>query len=192
MVALVATRSPNARPFMTPLWFVADGGTLFITTGSQSWTGRIVSRHPDIVMLFTAERSGRTDRVLRLRDGDRLAWSAAVAGTAPHRREVLRFPSGVTCGVAQPLEVGPPDALLQANEGRTRTHSSRSRDGRVSVATRRSPMNDFPRNDRPLHLSGPEGQCDDERRAAVTAAMTQARGGAWPHPELRVGRSTST
>lgn len=36
----------------------------------------------------------------------------------------------------------------------------------------------------------PEGQYDDERRAAVTAAMTQAvaeaEGGAWPRPELRV------
>jgi phenylpyruvate tautomerase PptA (4-oxalocrotonate tautomerase family) len=36
----------------------------------------------------------------------------------------------------------------------------------------------------------PEGQYDDERRAAVTARMTQAvaeaEGGAWPHPELRV------
>jgi phenylpyruvate tautomerase PptA (4-oxalocrotonate tautomerase family) len=36
----------------------------------------------------------------------------------------------------------------------------------------------------------PEGQYDDERRAAVTAAMTQAvaeaEDGAWPHPELRV------
>ena len=34
----------------------------------------------------------------------------------------------------------------------------------------------------------PEGQYDDERRAAVTAAMTQAAAeaerGAWPHPEL--------
>ena len=36
----------------------------------------------------------------------------------------------------------------------------------------------------------PEGQYDYEGRAAVTAAMTQAvaeaEGGAWPHPELRV------
>jgi phenylpyruvate tautomerase PptA (4-oxalocrotonate tautomerase family) len=36
----------------------------------------------------------------------------------------------------------------------------------------------------------PEGQYNDERRAAVTAAMTQAvaeaEGGAWRHPELRV------
>jgi hypothetical protein len=36
----------------------------------------------------------------------------------------------------------------------------------------------------------PEGQYNDERRAAVTATMTQAvvdaEDGAWPHPELRV------
>ena len=36
----------------------------------------------------------------------------------------------------------------------------------------------------------PEGQYNDERRAAMTAAMTQAVGdaenGSWPHPELRV------
>jgi hypothetical protein len=36
----------------------------------------------------------------------------------------------------------------------------------------------------------PEGQYNDERRAAVTAAMTQAvvqaEDGSWPHPELRV------
>ncbi len=37
----------------------------------------------------------------------------------------------------------------------------------------------------------PEGQYDDERRAAVTAGITQAitaaEGGAWPYPEARVG-----
>jgi phenylpyruvate tautomerase PptA (4-oxalocrotonate tautomerase family) len=36
----------------------------------------------------------------------------------------------------------------------------------------------------------PEGQYNDERRAAVTASMTQAvveaEDGSWPHPELRV------
>jgi phenylpyruvate tautomerase PptA (4-oxalocrotonate tautomerase family) len=36
----------------------------------------------------------------------------------------------------------------------------------------------------------PEGQYNDERRAAVTAGMTQAvveaEDGSWPHPELRV------
>jgi Pyridoxamine 5'-phosphate oxidase len=54
MVAPVATRSANERPFMTPLWFVADGGILFIATRAESWTSRNVSRHPDIVILFSA------------------------------------------------------------------------------------------------------------------------------------------
>jgi hypothetical protein len=67
MVALVATRSATGRPFMTPLWFVADGGTLFIATGAESWTSRNVSRHPEMALLFSGEGSGRTDRVLRLR-----------------------------------------------------------------------------------------------------------------------------
>jgi hypothetical protein len=67
MVALVATRSANERPFMTPLWFVADGGTLFITTGAESWTSRNVARHPQMALLFTGETLGRSDRILRLR-----------------------------------------------------------------------------------------------------------------------------
>ena len=74
MVAMVATRSATERPFMTPFWFVADRGTLFIATGTESWTSRNVSRHPEVAMLFSGERSGRTDRVLRL-------W-----GTATSRR----------------------------------------------------------------------------------------------------------
>lgn len=67
MVALAATRSAHERPFMTPLWFVAHRGALFIATGAGSWTSRNVSRHGEIVLLFSAERAGRTDRVLRLR-----------------------------------------------------------------------------------------------------------------------------
>jgi hypothetical protein len=67
MVALVATRSANERPFMTPLWFVADRGILFIATGAASWTSRNVSRYPEMALLFSGEGAGRTDRVLRLR-----------------------------------------------------------------------------------------------------------------------------
>jgi hypothetical protein len=67
MVTLVTTRSASQRPFMTPLWFVADGETLVLVTGAGSWTSRNVSRHPEVALLFSGERSGRTDRVLRLR-----------------------------------------------------------------------------------------------------------------------------
>jgi Pyridoxamine 5'-phosphate oxidase len=67
MVALVATRSANGRPFMTPLWFVADGGALFITTGAGSLTSRNVAGHPEMTLLFSGEGARRSDRALRLR-----------------------------------------------------------------------------------------------------------------------------
>jgi nitroimidazol reductase NimA-like FMN-containing flavoprotein (pyridoxamine 5'-phosphate oxidase superfamily) len=67
MVVLVATRSASERPFMTPLWFVADGETLFCATGAESVTSRNVSHHPQVALLFTGEGAGRSDRVLRLR-----------------------------------------------------------------------------------------------------------------------------
>lgn len=67
MVALVATRSANGRPFMTPLWFVADGGTFFITTGAGSRTSRNVAQHPEMTLLFSGEDGERSDRVLRVR-----------------------------------------------------------------------------------------------------------------------------
>ena len=67
MVADVATRSAGGRPFMTPLWFVIDGGVLFIATGAESWTSRNVARHPEVALLFRGAGAGLTDRVLRLR-----------------------------------------------------------------------------------------------------------------------------
>ena len=85
MVALVATRSANERPFMTPLWFVADGGTLFITTGTESLTSRNAARHPEMTMLFSGERVGRSDRVLRLR------CTATVRRGLPPWRVLLRI-----------------------------------------------------------------------------------------------------
>ena len=85
MVALVATRSANARPFMTPLWFVVDGGRLFIATGMESWTSRNIDGRPELVLLFSGEGSGRTDRILRLRG------TATVRRGLPPWRILLRI-----------------------------------------------------------------------------------------------------
>jgi hypothetical protein len=63
----VATLSPKGRPFMTPLWFVVDGGALYLTTGPDTWAARNVVRHPAVTLVFDEERRGRSDRVLRLR-----------------------------------------------------------------------------------------------------------------------------
>jgi len=67
MVALVATRSPKGRPFMTPLWFVLDRGALYVTTGTQTWAARNIAQHPETTLLFGGERAMRSERMLRLR-----------------------------------------------------------------------------------------------------------------------------
>jgi hypothetical protein len=67
MIAQVATRSAKSRPFLTPLWFVMDGGLLYITTGPATWAGRNVGADPRVELLFSGERARRSDRVLRLR-----------------------------------------------------------------------------------------------------------------------------
>ena len=63
----VATLSPKRRPFVTPLWFVVDGGALYLTTGPETWAARNVARQPEVTLLFDEERGGRSRRVLRLR-----------------------------------------------------------------------------------------------------------------------------
>jgi predicted pyridoxine 5'-phosphate oxidase superfamily flavin-nucleotide-binding protein len=67
MVAMVATRSPKLRPFVTPLWFVLDGDALYVTTGTQSWAGRNIEEHPTITLLFGGERGTAAEPFLRLR-----------------------------------------------------------------------------------------------------------------------------
>lgn len=67
MIVQVATLSPKERPFVTPLWFVAHRGTLYITTGPETWAGRNVQQHPEVTLLFSGERITPGERVLRLR-----------------------------------------------------------------------------------------------------------------------------
>ena len=62
----VATLSAKRHPFMTPLWFVVDGGALYLTTGPETWAARNVVAHPEVTLTFDEER-GRSDRILRLR-----------------------------------------------------------------------------------------------------------------------------
>ena len=66
-IAEVATLSPKRRPFVTPLWFVVDGGALYLTTGPDTWAARNVAQQPEVTLLLDDEGAGRSDRVLRLR-----------------------------------------------------------------------------------------------------------------------------
>jgi len=66
MVALFATLSPAGRPFVTPIWFVADDGMLYMTTGRETRAARNIARHPEVTILLGGE-GARRDTVLRLR-----------------------------------------------------------------------------------------------------------------------------
>lgn len=67
MIVEVATRSPKRQPFLTPLWFVDDGRTLYLTTGPESWAGRNIAQHPEVALLFRGERLRGSAQLLRLR-----------------------------------------------------------------------------------------------------------------------------
>jgi hypothetical protein len=66
-VVELATISPSGRPFVTRLWFVADDGALYVTTGATSRAARNVATHSAVGMLLHGDRDGRRDRVLLLR-----------------------------------------------------------------------------------------------------------------------------
>jgi Pyridoxamine 5'-phosphate oxidase len=67
MVAFVATRSPKSRPFLTPLWFVVDRGEIYVTTGTNTWAARNISRDPQVTLLLGGERAMHSRGFLRLR-----------------------------------------------------------------------------------------------------------------------------
>ncbi len=66
MVVEVATLSKKGNAFVTPLWFVADRGKLYITTGMQSRAGRNIATNPAVVLLFTGERLEAGGHALRM------------------------------------------------------------------------------------------------------------------------------
>ena len=84
MVAEVATLSPRGRPFLTPLWFVVDGGALYVTTGPGSRAGRNIEREPRVALLFDGVHEGGSHEALRV-------WgSATVHRGLPPWRVVVR------------------------------------------------------------------------------------------------------
>ena len=75
MVVRLATLSPKEQPHLTPLWFVQDGGRFYMATRAASPAARDISAHPDVVLLFHAERGRRPGQILRIRGTARLRKS---------------------------------------------------------------------------------------------------------------------
>jgi nitroimidazol reductase NimA-like FMN-containing flavoprotein (pyridoxamine 5'-phosphate oxidase superfamily) len=98
-VARVATRSRSGAPALTPLWFVADGGRLFMATGRETLAARNARACPEIAVLLDGEAAGPRERVLLLRGSAtvrdampswrvmaRMAWKYYVGGAASELR----------------------------------------------------------------------------------------------------------
>ena len=67
MILRLAALSPMGQPHIRCLWFVCQQGRIYIFTGEASPTGRGISVHPDVTLLFDGERSPRSSRLLRVR-----------------------------------------------------------------------------------------------------------------------------
>jgi len=105
----VATRSPTGAPSLTPLWFVIEGGRLFLTTGRATLAARNAELNPEICVLLDAEGRGRSDRVLRLRG------RATVLPQLPSWRVLARFALKYYLGGAR-------SELTHAGKWRLRQH----------------------------------------------------------------------
>ena len=66
MVAQLATLSDKEVPALIPLWFVCDGGHLYMGTGRATLSVRNIIAHSRVVLMLHAERQGKQNRVLRI------------------------------------------------------------------------------------------------------------------------------
>ena len=95
MVLRLVSLSPKGQPIIRCLWFVCQQGRIYIFTTELAPTGRSISAHPEVTLLFDGERGSRSSRLLRMR------------GRAVYRRErgmVVR----VLLGLARKYLLTPP------------------------------------------------------------------------------------
>lgn len=67
MVLRMASLSLKDQPIIRCLWFVCQQGRIYTFTASLTPTGRSISVHPDVALLFDGERGPRSSRLLRVR-----------------------------------------------------------------------------------------------------------------------------
>jgi hypothetical protein len=95
MILRMASVSPKGQPLVRCLWFVCQRGKIHTFTGEATPTGRSISVHPDVVLLFDGERGAPSSRILRVR------------GRAAYRRE-LGVVARVLLGLGRKYLLTPP------------------------------------------------------------------------------------
>ena len=66
LVARIATLSGTGRPSITPLYFVAPGGRIWLGTSEWTLAARSVQADPRVSVLFEVEQDPHPHRVLRI------------------------------------------------------------------------------------------------------------------------------
>jgi hypothetical protein len=66
MVARIATLSHHRRPSITPLYFVASHGRIWLGTSEWTLAARSVLADPRVSVLFEVEQDPRPQRILRI------------------------------------------------------------------------------------------------------------------------------
>lgn len=67
MVARIATVSHKGRPHINPLYFVYDGGHIYLGTSDRTLAALNVKANPRVMILFNVESEPSDRRVLRIR-----------------------------------------------------------------------------------------------------------------------------
>jgi len=67
MIVDLATVSAKRRPFVTPIWFVAEDGVLYMTTGTGTRAAKNIAAQPAVTLLFAGAHAERAAPVLRVR-----------------------------------------------------------------------------------------------------------------------------
>ncbi len=88
MVARIATLSGTGRPSITPLYFVAPGGRIWLGTSEWTLAARSVQADPRVSILFEVERDPRPHLILRI--SGRASVRTDPKGQRSYNRRVAR------------------------------------------------------------------------------------------------------
>lgn len=85
MVARIATLSRTGRPHINPLYFVYDGGRIYLGTSDRTLAALNINANPRVTILFNVEHEPSDRRVLRIRGRGRVRADTRLCRWYVHR-----------------------------------------------------------------------------------------------------------
>jgi len=112
MIIRMASLSPKGQPILRCLWFVTHRDRIYTFTSELTPTGRGISVHPEVAILFDGERGTRPSHLLRVR------------GRAAYRKEAS-IVARVLLAIARKYFLTPPGLRNLLAHARTLPHAVR-------------------------------------------------------------------